>query len=1108
MDLLDDPAESKGPAPAQPKAELAPPANSSSPRELSMRRLRKVFIFAGACALALVLSVRHQGQDLQIENPVPVRAAVRQTAAYDLSQLPVITKTLFYVRENYFDKSRFDHKRMLVGALDFLQRDVPEILIDRYPERDPKQVKVRVGGQEQTFNIERVDSPWTMRGVLQDIFKFVQPNLQPVTGKEEARRLLEVEIAAANGMLYTLDPHSVLLDVESFKDMRTQTQGKFGGLGIVINLDRKGRLYVVRPMPETPAIRAGIKAKDRIVRINNESTMNMTREEAVERLRGDVGSSVDVYVERTGVEGMKKFPIVRDMIRPPAIENVRVLNSPSGPAGPGGKVGYFRITQFNANTERDLMEAMATFEKEKVKGVIMDLRANPGGLYDQAQKVADAFIDSGVLVSMVGVGGSQRKDEHASRNGNVKVPLAVLVNQLSASASEIVAGAVKNLDRGVVVGETTFGKGSVQMLFDIPSPVSTSAKGDDDRLGLKLTTAQYLTPGDLSIQGVGVTPDVDLVRLRVQKTTDESIIQLQRSNHRRQESDYEWHLDHPSAQKGTKPAETLSYLFVPSAAQEKREQAAAKEDEDDEDAQDQEQEEEEEDLEALEENIVDFPMEFARDLLANTKAARRREMLQGAKSYLDKVRAEEDKKLSQALEKLGVDWTQGPANPPAGQVQVTLSTPSANNKVVAGETVKIRGTVKNVGSAPVYRVHALLASENPYFDENEMVFGKIAPGESKNFDLNVKVAKATLTRTDVIRASVFAQGQLRSNTPELTLSVEGKARPLFAYSYQTVDDVKGNNDGRVQLGEKVRLLVKVKNIGQGAAVKTEGLLRNGPGQEGILISAGRFEGKDLAAGASKTFAFVYDVGNEFKGEDYTLELMVGDSVLGESVTDKIKIKVAKDSSIKVEPASGTVTAARSDVALREAPVADALLLGKTAAGAAFKVTGKAGAFTRVELEPGRPAFIATSELKTGGTPKLSFHPAWQVMPPVLVVKAPSVIDGNTVTLKGQVTDDVQVKDLFVRVYNKSSKLPAKKVFYLPNRGEKNKLPFSADVPLWPGSNIIQVFARETTEVQSVATLIVMRKSGPSVAQAPLKDSGSATGTKPAIQNGRSGMTTR
>ena len=207
-----------------------------------MRRFRKVFIFAGACALALFLTIRHRGRTCTSRQPAPLRAAVRQSAAaYDLSQLPVITKTLFYVRENYFDKSRFDHKRMLVGALDFLQRDVPEILIDRYPERDPKQVKVRVNGQEQTFNIERVDSPWTMRSMLQEIFKFVQPNLQPVAGKDEARRLLEIEMAATNGMLYTLDPHSVLLDVESFKDMRTQTQGKFGGLGIVIDMDRKSR---------------------------------------------------------------------------------------------------------------------------------------------------------------------------------------------------------------------------------------------------------------------------------------------------------------------------------------------------------------------------------------------------------------------------------------------------------------------------------------------------------------------------------------------------------------------------------------------------------------------------------------------------------------------------------------------------------------------------------------------------------------------------------------------------------------------------------------------------------------------------------------------------
>ena len=166
------------------------------------------------------------------------------------------------------------------------------------------------------------------------------------------------------------------------------------------------------------------------------------------------------------------------------------------------------------------------FEQEKVKGIIMDLRENPGGLYDQAQKVADAFIESGVLVSMVGVGGAQQKDEHATRNNEPKVPLAVLVNQRSASASEIVAGAIKNLDRGVVIGETTFGKGSVQMLFDVTSPVPFgNGRSDDDKLGLKLTTAQYLTPGGLSIQGVGVTPDIELVRLRVDKKNDEALDQ-------------------------------------------------------------------------------------------------------------------------------------------------------------------------------------------------------------------------------------------------------------------------------------------------------------------------------------------------------------------------------------------------------------------------------------------------------------------------------------------------------------------------------------------------------------------------------------------------------
>ncbi len=1048
-----------------------------------MRRIRKVVVFLGASALALVLTIQHRGEDFRLVTNAPLSAAVRsRNAPYDLSQAQIFTKALYYVNNQYFDKTRLDPKRMLVGALDFLQRDVPEILVDRSPEHDPKQVTVKVNGEQRTFSIEGVDSPWALRTTLQTIFAFVQPRLQPVPAKDEARRLVEIEMTATNGMLYTLDPHSVLLDVESYKDMRTTTQGKFGGLGIVIEMDRKGRITVKKPMPDTPAIRAGLKAKDHIVRINNESTINMTLQEAVDRLRGEVGAPVDVYIQRGSATEAKKYTIVRDSIRPPAIEPpARVLVVPPSGPQPGAKIGYFRVVSFSANTESDLTRALSHFEHEKVKGIIMDLRGNPGGLYDQAQKVADAFIESGVLVSMVGVGGAQRKDEHASRDGDTKVPLAVLVSQTSASASEIVAGAIKNLDRGVVIGETTFGKGSVQMLFDITSPVPFGGKPEDDKLGLKLTTAQYLTPGDLSIQGVGVTPDVELVRMRVDKKNDESWITLQNSTRRRQESDYEWHLNNPNARKPAKPEEVVPFLFVPPPGQARQ---VDPEDELEPNGEDEAEPDE------PDENRIDFPIEMARDLLSQAKSSRRQDLIAQGKAFFDKVRSDEDKRLTAALEKLGVDWSAGPANQAPGQIQVTLAPVSGEAKVSAGNPIKIRGTVKNVGSTTVYRARAVLRSDNLLFDENEMVFGKIAPGASRTYDMTVKVPKSSYTRTDVLRAEMSAQGPLKANTPEMALNIEGKAHPLFAYTYQTIDDVQGNRDGQVQRGERVRTLVRVKNIGQGAALRTEAILRNGTGQEGILISAGRFEAKDLAPGASKTFSFVYDVGQDYRGDDYQLELVVADTILGESVTDKIRVKIAPPGPAP-SAADGTVTVPRHEAVLREAPSDSAQIVGYAPKGTVFKDTGKLGAFHRVEIEPGHPAFIASTDVTAGGKIAGTFRPQWQVTPPLLSVAAPTMVPGNTVHISGVATDNTQVKDVYVRVWNRDSKLPPKKVFYLPNKGNKARLPFEADVPLWPGSNLVQVFARQTNDVQSVQTLVVLDRRPPDVA----RQGGTAPATK-------------
>jgi carboxyl-terminal processing protease len=402
-------------------------------------------------------------------------------------------------------------------------------------------------------------------------------------------------------------------------------------------------------------------------------------------------------------------------------------------------------------------------------------------------------------------------------------------------------------------------------------------------------------------------------------------------------------------------------------------------------------------------------------------------------------------------------------------------------KVGAGQSIKIRGSVKNTGTTTVYRVRAVLRSDNLLFDENEMVFGKIAPGATKTYDLAVKVPRNSYTRTDVIRAEFSGQGKLRANSADMTLNIEGKLRPLFAYAYQTVDDVAGNRDGRVQKGERVRTIVRVKNIGAGTSLHTEAIVRNGAGQEGILISAGRFETKNLAPGATKDFAFVYEVGNDFSGDEYQLELMVADTVLGESISDKIKIKIAAPGPAPT-PDDGTVTASKANVALRESPDPGALVLGYADKGSSFHSTGKLGDYSRIDLESGRPAFVATADVARGGGGSPSYRQQWDATPPLLTVSAPTVVAGNTVHVQGTATDNTEVKDIYLRVWNRESKLPPKKVFYLPNKGDKTRLSFETDVPLWPGSNLIQVFARESNEVQSVQTLMVLQRPLPSVSQ--------------------------
>jgi carboxyl-terminal processing protease len=298
----------------------------------------------------------------------------------------------------------------------------------------------------------------------------------------------ELIYSAIKGTLRGLDPHSSFLDPDSYREMQVETSGSFGGLGIEITL-KDDILTVVAPIDGTPAYRAGLHTGDRIVKIDGLSTKDMQLADAVKRMRGKPGSKVTITVVREGWAEPKDFDIVREQIK---VQSVKAV-----PMGDG--VQYLKLRQFQEQSPHDLETQMEKFSKDGMKALILDLRNNPGGLLTAAVEVSEKFIDDGKLV--VYTEGRVRNQNmrfsaHAKR-GYSQMPMVVMVNQGSASASEIVAGALQDWGRATIVGTQTFGKGSVQTII----PLS-------DGSGLRLTTAKYFTPKGRSIHGKGITPDV------------------------------------------------------------------------------------------------------------------------------------------------------------------------------------------------------------------------------------------------------------------------------------------------------------------------------------------------------------------------------------------------------------------------------------------------------------------------------------------------------------------------------------------------------------------------------------------------------------------------
>lgn len=990
-----------------------------------------------AAASALVLTVvkkSHEGVVGFSFESKEVRAApgTPAQAKHDLSELKVFNLTLLRIKESYVEPGRIDPRTMLFQALDSVQLNIPEVMVE--PNEGANSLTVVVNDKRETFSTVDVDSPWRLAGRLKKIFAFVEANMNP------GADLAQVEYAAINGMLETLDPHSVLMDPEAARELDVSTSGKFGGLGIVIRMiDRK--LTVIRPIKNTPAAAQGIKAGDHIVKIDNQSTDVLTSDEAVDRMRGTPSTSVTLWIARKGEPGLLRFDLTRALINVESVQ-AKMLDK---------DVGIIKIKNFQGSTASETEQAMTQLKTEGAKAFILDLRWNPGGLLEQAVEVSDLFIDEGTLVTTVK--GGHRKPRRASRgDGETTLPVAVLVNSGSASASEIVAGALKNLDRAVIIGTRTFGKGSVQQLY----------RSEDDGTMLKLTVEQYLTPGDRSIQGVGIVPDIALQRMYVPDKNDApaDIVRLLAPTRSYGEKDLDAHLTSTYARDTEKPAYELAFLYQkpadkPAPPSPEEEEAAS-----DDDIQ------------------VDWETGLARDLLASTSANTRPALVKAARALVTKRRGEEDKKLGDALGRLAVDWSAPGSSGSAAEAPARLTanvTVSPSGPLAPGSIVTITGTVKNEGAGPAYRVHARAHADDPVFDDAELVFGKILPGESRSFSTRVEIPKDAIARVDRISFDLREARGVTAVMPTVEAVVTAAPRPTFSYSHQLIDE--GNGDGLLQLSEKHRLRVLVKNTGTGAAPETTAILRNASGN-GVQLASSRMEVGALAPGASKLIEFSFTVQPELEGREAVIELMIYDAALGASASEKLKLPVLSSSS--AVSAAGGVVEARGDLDVREGASADASVIARIKKGARFKRLGTIGPFTKLELDGGVPGFAPTAALHTSsGKPgNLPAVTHFQVTPPTIALDVPGYqVNSDRMKLGGTISDDTRVEDVQVFVSNSGAKIETRKVFYRSNRGASRAgtLEFATEVPLWPGSNHITIVARENTEVRTLQSLVIYRE---------------------------------
>jgi len=765
------------------------------------------------------------------------KAFYESDSSYQLAEGRLITHALQAVSQNYLEPDLIEPADMLEGAIEAMERLIPEFLVS-YDGSRP--VAVTVGIATKKLRVDKVSSLSKLRQAMVNILSFVDLNYVGNIEKPD------IEYAALEGMLNKLDPHSSFLPPKVYKEFRIGTKGTFGGLGIVISI-KDGDLIVISPLEGTPAWRAGMKAGDKIVQIGDESTINMSLTDAVNKLRGKVGTKVRIVISRPGTSSPFSVTLTRAVINIDSVQSTTL-------AANGKKIGYVKVKSFQSNTDDDFMKALAAFHKEgKIDGLILDLRNNPGGLLNQAIDLVDHFLSSGTIVTTVASHNVLMDKEDANPYDlQPDYPMIILINEGSASASEIVAGALMAHDRAVIMGHRSFGKGSVQTLFEI---------GQDS--AVKLTIAKYLPAGTMSIQSVGITPDIELIP----KTVDRKQMDLV-EDEVPSEADLEKHLEKTGETLGKseyrigyyKPFEDTKddtalrmreYSKVPDVAE-------------------------------------DFAVQLAKKLLASVVSSTRKNILKEIKKPLLTAEEEQNKIIFRKLAALGIDWSTIPKEKKSQlQVKYNLMRSGIPIKTAqAGTEIQLELVATNIGKGEFGRLLAVGQSESPLLKNKEFVFGKLIPGQTRSWQIPLEIPESMPAQDLIMELSFHEENGNIPTSLNTIIPIESKLPPRFAFKYNLS-----------KAGSSYRMTVTAYNVGKGtSSAESVMTLANKSGTK-IFIERGRTVLGTLAPGASGSTTFRFRTMRDFNDPQMKFDLNI--------VDPKRLVLLSKE--ISIDPKDGAIT---------------------------------------------------------------------------------------------------------------------------------------------------------------------------------------------------------